>query len=254
MSDEQARLQAVLSAPDEDAPRLDYAKWCEDQGDPSSLARAELIRTQLELAHADPEHLATGRLFGEQHRAEQLVAVHGDAGFQPATPWVDGFRFHRGFVEWIRLSARSFLDHGERIFELAPVRHMDLTAVRDVDEALADSPLLANVRSLAMDSCGLHDLHVQLLAASPHVINLRWLSLADNNLTLAAAEALAASPHLGDLRYAELRGNPVDPGERLGLDGGEVVASWMPPEGRDLEARFGPQRWLHREPIVGRFD
>jgi uncharacterized protein (TIGR02996 family) len=254
MADDAAQLQAVLDAPDDDAPRLAYARWCDARGDAASVARAELIRAQIDLARKDPADVKAGRAFGLQQRIEEILARHGAAWGQPLAGWVDAFHFVRGFIGWIELSARSFLDHGDRIFALAPVQHLDLTAVRDVDEALADSPLLAKIRSLSMNGCGLHDLHLQLLAASPYVTNLRWLSVADNHLGLPAAEALAASPHLTNLAFAELRSNPVDPTEQLGVDGGIVVASWMPPEGKDLEARFGHLQWLHREPFVGRFD
>jgi hypothetical protein len=52
----------------------------------------------------------------------------------------------------------------------------------------------------------------------------------------------------------ELRDNPADPVEQLRIDGGIVVAGWMPPGGRELEARFGPLAWLHREDAPRRFE
>jgi len=254
MTDEAERLKAVLDAPQDDAPRLAYAQWLDGQADASARARAELIRAQIELLHMDPAVVSSGLAFGTQQRIQDLIDRHGPAWGQALAGWVESFQFERGFVGWIELCARSFLDHGDRILALAPVQHLDLTGIRDVDEALADSPLLAGIRSLSMNRCGLHDLHLQLLAASPYVTHLRWLSVADNHLTVAAAEALAASPHLGNLRFVELHGNPVDPVEQLGYDSGIVVSSFMPPEGRALEARFGHQPWLHRDVIPGRFD
>jgi uncharacterized protein (TIGR02996 family) len=253
MTDDAAQLKAVLDAPDDDAPRLAYAQWSEDQGDALSVARGELIRAQIDLTHMDPEYVGTGRAFGTQQQIRELVDSHGAAWAGALAEWVDAFYFVRGFVDWIKLSARSFLDHGDRIFARAPVQHVDLTGVRDVDESLFESPLLASIRSLSMDACGLHDLHLQMLAASPYVTNLRWLSVADNHLTLAAAEAIAASPYLRNLLFANFRSNPTNPVEQRGYDSGIVVASWMPQEGEDLEARFGHQPWLHREIIHGRF-
>ena len=44
MSDEKGLLQAVCEAPDDDGPRLVYADWCEDNGQPE---RAEFIRSQI---------------------------------------------------------------------------------------------------------------------------------------------------------------------------------------------------------------
>lgn len=254
MTDEAARLKAVLDAPEDDAPRLAYAQWIESQGDAISLARGELIRAQIELLHMDPALVNSGLALGTQQRISDLIDLHGSSWGQALAGLVDAFQFERGFVGWIKLRARSFLDHGDRILGLAPVQHLDLTGIRDVDEALTDSPLLDGIRSLSMNRCGLHDLHLQMLAASPHVANLRWLSVAENRLTIAAAEALAASPHLGNLRFAEFGGNPVDPVEQLGYDSGIVVSSFLPPEGKAIEARFGRQAWLHRDVIHGRFD
>jgi uncharacterized protein (TIGR02996 family) len=45
-------LAAVVRAPDDDGPRLIYADWLEERGDP---ARAELIRVQCALAAGPPD-------------------------------------------------------------------------------------------------------------------------------------------------------------------------------------------------------
>jgi uncharacterized protein (TIGR02996 family) len=253
MSDEATLLTAVLDAPDDDAPRLAYAQWSAGQGDAASIARGELIRAQIDLAHTAPEVIRSGGAAGLQRRIDQLIAGHGAAWAGVIAGWVDGYHFVRGFVGWIRSSARGFLVHADALAALAPIQHVDLTDVRDVDEAIFDAPGLARLRSLAMDGCGLHDLHLQLLAASPQVRELRWLSVANNRLSFAAAEALAASPHLPRLRYAEFDGNPCDPADRVGRDSGIVVAVAESEDGKRLEARFGRLRWLRREVIPDRF-
>jgi uncharacterized protein (TIGR02996 family) len=46
MSREEDFLQAILENPDDDVPRLIFADWLEEQGDP----RGEFIRLQCELA------------------------------------------------------------------------------------------------------------------------------------------------------------------------------------------------------------
>ncbi len=230
---------------------MDYARWCDAQPDAAWNARAELIRLQLDTAGLDPTNPA---VHGNRRRINTLLDTYRSTWAQPLAAWVDDVQFLRGFVGLVKLSAQSFVGHADDILARAPVQHLDLAQVRDVDEALADSPALGNIRSLRMDRGGLHDVHVQLLAASAHAANLRWLSLAHNHLTLATAESLAASPHLGKLEFADFLGNPFDPAEQLGLDSGVVVASWMPPEAQDLEARYGALRWLHREPPVHRFE
>jgi uncharacterized protein (TIGR02996 family) len=48
MHDRDALLRAVVANPDDDAPRLVYADWLDEHGDPD---RAEFIRIQIELHH-----------------------------------------------------------------------------------------------------------------------------------------------------------------------------------------------------------
>src|SRR5437764_549926 len=52
MSDRLGLLQAILEAPDDDAPRLVYADWLEDHGDPEW---AEFIRAQIAYARLDEQ-------------------------------------------------------------------------------------------------------------------------------------------------------------------------------------------------------
>jgi uncharacterized protein (TIGR02996 family) len=80
-------LADIRKDPDDDAPRLVFADWLEDEGDP---ARAEFIRVQCALAHLeedDPRRDDLGR------RELELLAVH-------SCRWTEG-----AFLEW--------LDHDE---------------------------------------------------------------------------------------------------------------------------------------------
>ena len=56
---------------------------------------------------------------------------------------------------------------------------------------------------------------------------------------------LAEAQNLRNLFYLSLQNNPCDPGETLGVEGQVIVDASLPPEGRDLEARFGTIPWLH---------
>lgn len=49
MSIEDAFIQAILSDPSATAPRLIYADWLEERGDPSSICRAEYLRVECAL-------------------------------------------------------------------------------------------------------------------------------------------------------------------------------------------------------------
>jgi len=50
MSNGTALLDAIRAAPDDDAPRLVYADWLDEHGQPE---RAEFIRVQCELARQE---------------------------------------------------------------------------------------------------------------------------------------------------------------------------------------------------------
>ncbi|NVB41978.1 TIGR02996 domain-containing protein [Pseudenhygromyxa sp. WMMC2535] len=242
MSDEPTLRQAVLDDPDADAPRLDYADWCAQQPDPVTQARAELIRAQIRLTT-----MSIGAASGLLSSIQALLQAHAAAWAAPIAPFVSAHHFVRGFIEHVELSARQLLDHGAALFAHAPIRHVDLLAIRDVDEGLFTCPQLAKVRTLGLDRLGLYDIHLKLLAASGLFGELRWLSGVDNNFGFDAYVALAKSASLAKLEYADFGRNPVDPVETLGFDGAEVVAAEMPSAGQALEQRFGHLEWLHRE-------
>jgi uncharacterized protein (TIGR02996 family) len=83
MSAEAAFLQAIREAPEDDAPRLVYADWLDDQ---DRAERAELIRTQCALAalaEAGPRRAALAE------REKVLLEAH-------KVEWTDG-----AFAEWL---------------------------------------------------------------------------------------------------------------------------------------------------------
>jgi uncharacterized protein (TIGR02996 family) len=87
MSDAAALLAAIRAAPDDDAPRLIYADWLDEHGQPE---RAEFIRVQIELDRNESTKL---RL-----RESDLLAEHHDAfAGALAAPGLR-FRFERGFI------------------------------------------------------------------------------------------------------------------------------------------------------------
>jgi uncharacterized protein (TIGR02996 family) len=91
-ADEAALLAAVLAAPADDAPRLVYADWLTERGDP----RGELILLQCARA-------ATGG--APTAREEELLARSARAWLGPLEPWVvrGGASFVRGFLDGCRL-------------------------------------------------------------------------------------------------------------------------------------------------------
>jgi uncharacterized protein (TIGR02996 family) len=69
MSEEDALVRAILAAPDDAAPRLVYADWLEERGDP----RGEYLRCQCERAGLPPAHPRNAAL---RARQEELRRQH----------------------------------------------------------------------------------------------------------------------------------------------------------------------------------
>ena len=254
MSDQEPQLlKAVLDAPDDDAPRLAYADWCAQQPDEPARARAEFIRAQIRVFQPDFDSLDRGEKYEITSRANKLLAANRQAWAGPLADLVDDYGYQRGFIFWVATTASRFLADAELLFALAPIVHADISGVRDVDERFFASRYLQRLRSLRMDDCGLYDIHLQILADSPNFAGLRWLSVSNNHLGMKGAEALAASKRLPSLGFVEFGGNPTDPTEQVGMESGVILASYFPPEGRDLEARYGTLPWLHRDEIASRF-
>src|SRR2546425_6662579 len=93
-----AFIAAILEDPDTDAPRLIYADWLEERGDP----RGEFIRVQCELARMPPD---------DHHRLEmaerekQLIESNADSWLGPSLQNLGTWQFKRGFLSEIGVSA-----------------------------------------------------------------------------------------------------------------------------------------------------
>src|SRR5262245_23636395 len=123
---EEAFLQEILAHPLEDGPRLVYADWVEDQGEP---ARAEFIRLQVEMARLswdDPRYDAL------QARADGLFERHRESWCGP-----------------VALSSLSFSGSQEAGHECVHVRDFLTKAEVLPRLGLGSRPVPRNVRVLS---------------------------------------------------------------------------------------------------------
>src|SRR5262245_7718189 len=63
MTDRDALLRAIYETPDDDAPRLIYADWLDENGDPR---QAEFIRVQVELARLPADKRKESPIFARE--------------------------------------------------------------------------------------------------------------------------------------------------------------------------------------------
>src|SRR5262245_44417826 len=95
---ENAFLRAILDNPDDDAPRLIYADWLDENGDAD---RAEFIRLQISLARME----SVGSQYASlQSRAEEVRRAH-HMEWVNELPHFDKVAwevFDRGFISAVR--------------------------------------------------------------------------------------------------------------------------------------------------------
>ena len=180
--EERRRLDAVLAAPNADAPRLTFADYCDVLRDP----RGAFVRAHL----GDPATPVPPAV--EAAVRELFAAVSaGDLAW------------HRGFVEGLSLAGRAFLAHGGWLQRQTPLRAVRLVAVQPYLDELARSPHLAGLHTLDLRGNRIGPALATLLPALTH---LTGLNLAANNLTPADLPPLFALP---TLTHLDLSGNAL---------------------------------------------
>lgn len=244
MSDAQF-LDEIIANPHDDVPRLVYADWLEERGDP----RGEFIRLQFELTDEtlDPEHRRDLQI-----READLLDEHQTEWTGPVADLVTRSAFARGFIEFVVMPVKDFVERAEELYRLAPIRsvmlncHMISYARGSDPEVLVNCPHLKRLAGLALTGMmrdddivrqlfrrcdfphlerlilaqsGLSDDTVRIIAEAPSLTNLKVLDLSSNQLRNAAVMALAESTSLTSLETLLLAHN------RIRLTGARAIAS-----------------------------
>jgi len=180
-AEERRLLDAVLAAPDDDAPRLAFADYCDRLRDP----RGAWIRAQL----ADDA-------------AEVPAEIHAAARGLFAAVSGEDLVWRRGFVETLSLAGRAFITLGPSILRQTPLREVRLVAAQPYLGELAAAAHLACLRTLDLRGNRIGSAGLATLSASPH-LTVDALNLACNNLTAGDV------PTLPTLRRLDLSGNAL---------------------------------------------
>jgi uncharacterized protein (TIGR02996 family) len=231
MTHADAFLQAILAAPDDDAPRLLFADWLEEYGD---AERAEFIRIQIALAGRSIA-LAPAELWSRQ---KELLMRRDEEWSAPARAVASSWSYERGFIEEVEAEAGAFLDGADELFGWAPVQRVRLHWERGPLLACSYTPRLADCTPLKrlnhLDLSGnvLGSDGLQTLLVAAPLTGLTSLSLRECQIGDRGARALANSPLLMQLTRLDLSQNEVGPG------GVRVLAQAL--EARPLKG--GPSR------------
>jgi len=220
MSTSEAFLSDIIEHPDDDAPRLIYADWLDDNDDPT---RAEFIRVQCALAAAEPD--APGREALEA-RERELLGKHWQRWLAPLPAWVRARKmsFQRGFIWHLEMTAAQLLRQAAGVFRRAPVVSVRLENLAGRLAEVVACPHLARLRRLGLAVPSREPDVPGQLARAAGLANLRALQAHGARLRASGLSELLASPHLTRLEMLQLRGSKV--GNRVSLT---------------LRARFGEQ-------------
>lgn len=204
MKEAEGLLRAIQDSPDEDAPRLIYADWFEDQGD---LDRAEFIRVQCRLARMSLYDPARPVLLRREY---DLLSRHGNVWSKPLIGRVRRWRYRRGFVEQVKAEVEVFSNHAEMLWGNYPVRELHLTRSSAAEvRKLASSPWLAHVEALDLSNTSLGDKGLLALLGSTYLLGLRRLALSFCDLRSRGVRELARTEQLPALEELDLSGNEL---------------------------------------------
>lgn len=147
MNTREAFLADICRDPEDDAVRLIFADWLEENGEGE---RGELIRVQCRIAEHrralaemsfDNQRPAGMLLFSQRSfladREYDLIEAHGFDWFAPLTPCLNPDNhvppedmpalIRRGFAVEVRCSASDFLLHADALTAVAPLERVRLT-------------------------------------------------------------------------------------------------------------------------------
>ncbi len=211
----EAFLEAIIANPDDDAPRLMYADWLEEQGD---AARAEFIRVQIALARMGEED---GRREGLRRRERELLEANEGAWLGATWEVLRAHRFTRGLLDYIDLTVSDFWSHADALFGACPIRWLWLSVdSSDSVPALVSCAWLNRLYMLGL-AAGVERAGAGLAAIfdSPHLVNLRHLVLCHNRIGPEGVTSLTRSG-IGRLQVLCLVA------EDIGVAGVEALANW----------------------------
>ncbi|HEV3439604.1 MAG TPA: TIGR02996 domain-containing protein [Gemmata sp.] len=230
----EAFLQRIRAFPDDDAPRLIFADWLEEQsvaqlnsrsrantppGAEWSEARGRFIRVQIALARLKEEVDREGELVRrpdredmrkELEREEQkLLNAHGAEWMAPFEGLATGRIFHRGFVEEVNVMARDFLRFADELFAAGPLRHIHLLEPGGSLPGVLECHLLSRLVALTIHAQHAGEPLARTVARSDHLAGLKTLRLSRNRFGDDSTQHLATSPILANLEDLDLGENEL---------------------------------------------
>jgi uncharacterized protein (TIGR02996 family) len=226
MTPEHAFLDSIWEDLDDDATKLIFADWLEEQED----WRGQLLRWQVE---RNQHGFWTREFKGLNRKILDHLLELGDTWLQPLEQYQE-IRYSDGTgLLWLRMAPDDlaklpeprtsegvhrwitevslegrYLNDVLKALERGPHVRLFLNFAHrtpdNVGQRLAASPALERVRSLDLTYGELHSKDLETLLASPRLEPLQYLFLGFSSGVVAVPQALAAATHLVNLRGLDL--------------------------------------------------
>ena len=232
--------ERVLAEPGSIAARRALAAHWKAAGDP----RGQLIEDSIAYREARRE--------GRVSVFERLRDSINNALRQHAKPWAGELAefasedsYHLGLLADLQIPGDRFPAIAEKVFRLAPIQHVSITAPLGSLPDLLACDELRKLTSLSISTHGADfgDSGAIAVAGCARLAGVKWLALAYDEIGESGVEALAASPFLANVSYLGLDGNPCDPTPQVSDYDGEYVGS-RPVIADELERKFGYRAWF----------
>jgi uncharacterized protein (TIGR02996 family) len=178
MNEDIGLLADIVENPLDDTPRLIYADWLLDRGEPNDLLRAEFIRLQIDHARR-PGDVKSLR------RANRLLANNARRWSRDLKPLLRASVWRRGFVEAASVNAVDFLELAQEALSLAPIRFLHFRKPAGYFSSICHCPHLARLDGFSVQGGNLQPQDLESLGTSPFLETLQILHLDANRLGAA---------------------------------------------------------------------
>ena len=226
MSTREGLLTAITTNPGDDTPRLVYADYLDESGDPDDAARAKLIRTQIEASRLPSGDKSRAEL---EQLAEELWERYQTTWFVGVEPSRLPFP-ERGFItHWGCYSAEEIAADLRVTFQREPIISLTLS-VSDPQElaGVETEPALARVQELSVWPGTTDDEVLFRFFSSPYLCGLRKLSIMGNwrrpwSPMPETVRVLATRPQYTSLREFDLTHADVGNSGASALAGSKIL-------------------------------
>lgn len=195
MNEREALLERIFDNPEDDAPRLIYSDWAEENDEPFC---ARFIRTQIHQAR------------GEEIEEAEIESTWSDYlhELDPENNWSVGLTrqsFERGFpISPLNVSVNNLKDQSRYWWPRVPVIGLICPLSPLTISEFVRVPYLTKIRELIVDGQDPHGLVIPRLAQCHYLRGLRILDLSMYTVGIEAAEALAKAEIFDNLRELRL--------------------------------------------------